>query len=470
MSTAWGLSRAMTDLEAMFWRAEVDPRLRSGGVVFDLLDCVPDWGRLVAAHEWAVRQVPRLRERVVEDSVRLGPPMWVPSKIDFGYHLTRVCLPAGSGREALLELASAVHMEPLDPCRPLWRAVLVEGVGDGEAAYLLKIHHSMADGTAAVQLFDLLHAKTRKCQGARTLAELGPAEHVGTHDVAVTRARELVGAVPGSLARTLARTRRALGQVVSHPERVMTTAIAATSYAASAIRVGGGSGATPSPQLTGRGLARRVRTLEVPLADLKAAGKAAGGTVNDAFLAGLLGGLGRYHDKHGVAVGDLPIALPVSLRSATHAPGGNRFAAASIAGPAGEPDPARRVRLVHARVTAARDEPALDLMGTFAPVASRLPGPVLANVARRMASSLDLQASNIAGLERDAYLAGARITRMHVFGPVPGSAIMATLVSHQGICCIGITTDNDAVPDPDVLLGCFQEGLDEVLALGKDTT
>ena len=118
------------------------------------------------------------------------------------------------------------------------------------------------------------------------------------------------------------------------------------------------------------------------------------------------------------------------------------------------------------RRQAARNETALDLMGAFAPMASRLPAPLLAKAARRMSSSLDLQASSITGLDRDAFLAGARITRMFVFGPVPGSAIMATLLSHQGVCCIAITTDHDAVPDPDVLRACLQEAFDEVLAVG----
>jgi len=110
---------------------------------------------------------------------------------------------------------------------------------------------------------------------------------------------------------------------------------------------------------------------------------------------------------------------------------------------------------------------ALDLMGALAPVASRLPAGLLAKAARRMSGSLDLQASSITGLTRDAYLAGARITRMFVFGPVPGCAVMATLLSHQGTCCIAITTDHDAVPDPDVLHACMQQSFDEVLAAGR---
>jgi WS/DGAT/MGAT family acyltransferase len=323
----------------------------------------------------------------------------------------------------------------------------------GQDDYLLKIHHSMADGPAVIQLFDLLHASSRG-HAVRELPLRVPGSRVSSAQLAVSRLGGLSRALPAAVSRLV----HGVVDVVTNPER-------AAGYVRSLVRVSAGVQATPSPLMSRRGLSRRVRVLDVPLADVRAAGRATGGTVNDVFLAGLVGGLGRYHARHGVVVGDLPIALPVSLRVADDPQGGHRFAAAAVAGPAGEIDPRRRVRLLHERVAAARAEPALDMMTDLAPVASRLPAPALALAAHRMSSAIDLQASNIPGLTRDAFLAGARITRMFVLGPVPGCAVMVTLVSHQGTCCIGITTDHDAVPDPDVLRDCFAEGLAEVLAV-----
>ena len=49
-----------------------------------------------------------------------------------------------------------------------------------------------------------------------------------------------------------------------------------------------------SPALTGSGSGYRLDTFDVAFDDLKAAGRAAGGSVNDAFLASLLGGVRRY--------------------------------------------------------------------------------------------------------------------------------------------------------------------------------
>lgn len=448
-ATGWGATPRMSDVEALMWRAEVDPRLRSDGVVLDLLDATPEWDRLVAAHDWATRIAPRLRQRVQDDPSRLGPPAWVPTDLDLGYHLSRVRLAEG---EDLLALAGVLHMEPFDTSRPLWKAVLVEGLPDGKSAYLLKFHHAMADGQGAMQLFDLVHSDRRE-PSAKEALPVAPAETTGGVALAARGVTDLMRGGAG-----------VIGRLGAGAVRTALNPQGSAGYLQSLARVTAAAG-PPSPLFGQRGLSRRLRMLEVGFPELRAAGRAAGGSLNDAYLAALLGGLGHYHRKHGAEIGDLPVALPVSLREGGHSLGGNRFAGAYVAGPAGEPDPAARIAQVRRRVLRARREPAIDFLGSTAPVASRLPASLLASLSLRFASAIDLQASNIPGMRRQAYIAGARIERMFVFGPVPGSAIMATLLSHDGTCCIGVVTDQEAVPDPDVLQDCFAQGFDEVLAL-----
>jgi diacylglycerol O-acyltransferase len=194
-------------------------------------------------------------------------------------------------------------------------------------------------------------------------------------------------------------------------------------------------------------------------------GKAAGGSLNDAYVAALLGGFRRYHEELGEPIETLPMAMPISLRSGDHPMGGNRFAGARFAAPVGALDPRDRVRLVREFVLHARDEPALDAIGFVAPLLSRLPPAVVARWYAGQTAKIDLQASNVAGLPWDAYIAGAKIERMLPFGPVPGCAVMATLLSYAGTCCIGISSDSAAVGEPELFVACMQEGLDEVLAL-----
>ena len=179
----------------------------------------------------------------------------------------------------------------------------------------------------------------------------------------------------------------------------------------------------------------------MPLLQLKAAGNSVGGSLNDAYVAGLLGGFRRYHEHFGQPIDELAMAMPISLRRGDHPMGGNRFAGARFAAPVGEPDPAERIHLIHEFVLTAREEPALDVFGLLAPALNRLPVPLVARVYGAQTTKLDLQASNIAGLPYPAYLAGARIERMLPFGPLPGCAVMATLLSYAGTCCIGLNTD-----------------------------
>jgi hypothetical protein len=225
--------------------------------------------------------------------------------------------------------------------------------------------------------------------------------------------------------------------------------------------------AEQSSLLRGRSLTWRFGTLEAGLQELKAAAKAADGSVNDAFVAALLGGFRRYHERNHAELRELPMAMPISLRKGDHPMGGNRFAGARFAAPAGERDPAERIHLIHDFVLTARAEPALDALGLVAPALNRMPTPLVARWYLAQTSKLDLQASNVAGIPYTVYIAGAKIERLFPFGPLPGCAVMATLVSHDGTCCIGVNCDPAAVTDPELFFECLQVGLDEVLALGK---
>ncbi|MDQ3850977.1 MAG: hypothetical protein M3296_10245, partial [Actinomycetota bacterium] len=159
----WAPSRSMSPFEALMWRIEADPRLRSTITVVYLLDCAPDWERLVAAHEWASRLVPRARQRVVEPPLGLGMPTWVvDDEFDLSFHLRRVRLPEPGTLRQLLDLVQAEAMASFDRSRPPWRASLVEGVEGERSAYVMKLHHSVTDGQGGTQLIGLLHSRTRE--------------------------------------------------------------------------------------------------------------------------------------------------------------------------------------------------------------------------------------------------------------------------------------------------------------------
>ncbi len=50
----------------------------------------------------------------------------------------------------------------------------------------------------------------------------------------------------------------------------------------------------------------------------------------------------------------------------------------------------------------------------------------------------------------------------YALGPLSGAAINATLLSHLDDVFVGINSDPAAVPDPEVLVECLEEGFAEV--------
>eukprot|EP01034_Spumella_vulgaris_P020851 gene20851-26742_t len=66
-------------------------------------------------------------------------------------------------------------MAPFDRARPPWEVILIEGLADGRAAYVLKMHHSLADGHGVMQLLSQAHSQTSEPGPAMTRPVRPPA-------------------------------------------------------------------------------------------------------------------------------------------------------------------------------------------------------------------------------------------------------------------------------------------------------
>lgn len=457
----WGAARELTAFETLMWRAEADPLLRSSMVAVEVLDSVPDWDRLVAAHEWGSNVVPRLRDRVVEPLGGLGALVWETDlDFDLSYHLRRVRLAGDGGWAALFKVAEQFAVAPLDRHRPPWEALLVEGLPDDQAAYLLKVHHSVTDGLGLAQLFNQLHSRQREHNPDKPQRSLDiPSRPVGTREHLISEIRRDLGAVPTVL--------RGGQQLLKSLKSPGTAARDAVSYVESAYRVLAPPASEGSPILRGRSLRWRFAALDVGLADLKAAGKALGGSLNDAYLTALLGAFRLYHEEMGSPYAEdatMPLSVPVSIRKEGDTGGGNRFAPARLAAPVGEPEVKKRIDAVRELMLAARAEPALESADVFSPLVARLPGSVIGKLGGNLVKSSDLQASNLPGLREEVFLCGARIQRTYPFAPLPGCPAMITLVTHQQTCCVGANLDGAAITEPGLFSECLERGFTEVLA------
>jgi diacylglycerol O-acyltransferase len=211
-----------------------------------------------------------------------------------------------------------------------------------------------------------------------------------------------------------------------------------------------------------RAMTRHIAMMEVSLDALKRAAKTVDGTVNDAYLAAVTGGLRRYHERHGVAVESLRVVMPINLRAEGDTGWGNKITLQRLTVPVGEPDAATRMRLLRRVTEAARREPSLPVTDAIAGALNMLPAGYVGGVLKH----IDFLASNVPGTPVPIYLAGSKITGFFAFGPTIGASLNVTLVSYGGSCDIGINIDTAAVPDPEVLLECLQEGIAEVAAIG----
>ena len=77
-----------------------------------------------------------------------------------------------------------------------------------------------------------------------------------------------------------------------------------------------------SPLMTGRSLSVQMAVVQVPFMGLRAAAKAAGGTINDSFMAAVSGAMATYHEAHGTPAEAVRVNMPINTRSSDDASGG----------------------------------------------------------------------------------------------------------------------------------------------------
>lgn len=456
----------MSDADALLWNIEKDPTLRSTITALAMLDRAPEWDRLVEKIDRATRLIPMLRTRVVVPPLRVGPPRWtVDPHFDLDYHVRRIRVPAPGSFDDLLRVAEGIGMAGFDRARPLWEFVLVEGLEDGGAALIQKVHHSITDGVGGIKLAMHLLDLERE-PGAPGLAPAAPApEQLSLagliRDAVEHNARRWRGVVRRS---ALSATAGALA-ALQVPDRAARRGVA---MARSIGRVLAPVRHPLSPVMRGRSLSFRYAALDVPLDDLKRAAKAVDGTLNDAFVTAVTGGLRLYHERHGHDVELLRMTMPINVRAKADSGGGNHFVPARFPVPIAVVDPTERMRQIGRLVRQWRNEPALALTDAMAGALNRLPTSVTTRLFGGLLKGVDFVTSNVPGVPFPVYLAGAEMRAQYAFGPPSGAAMSVVLVSHRGTCCVGVNLDAVAVPDRDRLLECLREGFEEALSTASE--
>jgi len=437
----------MTDTEALLWALEADPALRSAFVSVTFLDRLPDMARLRRRVADAVAVTPALDHRVAQASLDLLGPRWEPDPhFDLDFHLRHVAVPAPGLTRQVLDYAALVAADPLDHSRPLWQFSVVEGLADGQAALVAKMHHVLADGVGAVRMsasfLDLSpdgDAPAPRTQGAaRGPEQPGPSRLAGAVATVVDTVRQPLNA-PRYATESVALARSLVRQVA-----VVQPAL--------------------SPLWSGHEhLAHRFEALSVGLDEVKRAAKALGGTVNDVLVTAVAAAAGTYHRARGVTVDELRMSMPVSTRT-DRSVGGNAWAPTRVLVPVGALDAAERFAIVHARLEQTKHEPTLGLAGRLIGLGRALPAPLLVRLARQQTGTVDFACSNVRGAPFDLWIAGARVMANHPMGPTAGTAFNATVLSYRDQLDLGLNCDSGAVDDAGQLCELIATSFEELFS------
>ncbi len=416
--------------------------------------------RVLERLESRLHLIPRYRQRLRQPAPGVTNPVWVDDgHFDLGWHVRRAALPAGGGEEALAELVGQELSRRLDRSRPLWELTVVEGLPSGRVAVLTKMHHALVDGLAAVDVGTAMLDPTP--EGLDLPAPEGAWE---PRPYDRTRHLARLASTPALQATKLLRDSASRALSAPDPRRAVDDLRRATDLVTELARTRPAAPMTSLNRTIGPN--RRYAMARAPLPGVKAAGRAAGGTINDALLAIVSGMLGR-------ALGDVgrpPVALvPVSVRREGEE-GGNRISTVLVDLPVAEPDPAARIRQIHATMERIKSSAAVRAGALLVGAGGWAPPIVSSTVARAMRGmrAFNVVVSNVPGPQQPFYLNGSRLLAAHPAVPLNPATqgLTVGILSYDGQACFGLLGDRDLEPPMAGLSAALHEALGEVLALG----
>lgn len=456
----------MGAFDAVMWGVEDDPLLRSVITLVTVLDQAPDPDVMADRIERMSLATPKLRQRAVGNSFSLLPPRWeTDPNFDFAYHVRWERLSGRSpGLGEVLELAETISEQDFDRARPLWEIHIVTGLKGGQASIIVKIHHSITDGMGGLMMAAALFDMTREPNPDLPEKPEAPTPHTADAKDRIEQGIQIeVETTFTDVKSSAAAVRKLTEKAVKDP---MTSAVDAQEWVASAGRMLAPASVPLSPIWTERSLSVAFSIIEIDLSDLKASAKAVGGTLNDAFMAAVTGGLALYHDRHGSHPDALRVNMPISVRAADDGESsGNQWVPARFPVPLGVRDARERMRQLHPILAQARMEPALPLSQLVYRLLTVLPRPLTTSIAGGLMKGTDFAATNVPGPPIPLFMGGARVEAMIPFAPKGGAAVNIALMSYDNRVFLGINIDRGAVADPDELTDCIAESLEAVLAV-----
>ena len=390
--------------------------------------------------------VPRFRQVLRRPRLGLGWPLWVDAPtFDVSDHV-RVLPVAPPGDEArLLHACQRLARHRLDPGRPLWELWLLPGLSGGRVGAFLRLHHVLADGTAALAAFAALLDSTPDTPAPVARPPWRPAAPPTTAEL---------------LRDNLSRRRLELARgcsALAHPRRTLRRA----GKAAPAWREVLTERPAPATSLNQPvGTDRLLAVVRSRLDLAKQIARGHGAKINDVVLAAVAGGLRELLAGRGEDVAGLAQRAMVTMSEHHEQSGqaqGNKPGWMMVPLPLGEHDPVRRLQLIAAETTARkrRGRPEAG-SGMFRFVAAqrlwyrRFPRQ----------RSVNLVVTNVPGPPVPLYLAGARVMETFPVMPTMGNlTLVVAALSYAGQLNLTAAADRASCADVEV----FTQGVRDTL-------
>ena len=275
-------------------------------------------------------------------------------------HIWQHQLPAPNDQAVLQEAVSDLVSQPLDMTIPLWQLDVLNGFGDG-CAIIVRVHHSIADGIALVfVLLSILDS-----QNGLAIPGMGK-------QGLLKRIGQFFGRL-FVLSKFPFTARRMLKQPIERPT-----------------------------VLRGElGTQKRVIWMDaLSLAEVKAVGKAHGGTINDLLLTVLAGSLRNYLAARGEPVDTFEIhaVVPVGMRRLEKSADlGNVIGAVTLALPINIAEPLERLRVLKKRMDKLKRSPEAWISYRASKIIGILPKKRAANIITNARSKTSMLVSNVPG-------------------------------------------------------------------------
>jgi WS/DGAT/MGAT family acyltransferase len=396
-----------------------------------------------------IHLVPRLRQRLEEAPLGLANPVWTDDTgFDLDWHVRQASVPAPGGDAELGTLVGREFSHRLDRSRPLWECTLIEGLEGGRQGLLMKVHHALVDGMAAIGMAALvLDPSEEPLEIPPPEREWSPRRYDMRRHVARLATKPLQRApklmVEGML--------RALDP---DPRRVASDMRRATEVALELARARPQAPMTPlNPPISPN---RRYAVAHAELDTIKQVGRAASGTVNDVVLAIVAGMLGRYLAAAGEEAFPAgrrpPVALvPVNVREDDDAGElGNQISTVFVDLPVDEHDLVARIQAISAQTRELKGSAAVRAGALMVGASGWAPPMVSGMLARAMGQvrAFNLVVSNVPGPQQPFYLSGIRMREVYPVVPLNPSnqRLSAGVVSYDGLVCFGLLADRDLDP------------------------